>query len=150
MRKESVYEIVSRDERFTILSRLLDSSGIGDVVAGEKEIFTVFAPTNDAFQSLSESALELLTSPEGRALAVAILRQHLIPKSYLYADDLRGQDSVKTMHGNKLKITEAANVLQLEGAHILTPGIAASNGVVFPIDKVLPAKGETVLARKTP
>mgnify|MGYP001386733800 CR=1 FL=1 len=149
MKKDSLYEVISKDERFTILSKLLDVSGIGDTVSAEKEIFTFFAPTDDAFNSLSERALKLLVSPEGKALAAAILKQHLIPKSYLYANDLRRQDSVKTMNGSKLKIEERTNVLHLEDAHVLTPGIAAANGVVFPIDKVLPAKYETVLAKNS-
>lgn len=147
MRTESVYEIISQDERFTILSKLLESSGLSDEISEGKEAFTFFAPTNDAFQNLSERALRLLISPEGRGLAAAILKQHLIPKSYLYADDLRTTNSVRTMHGNKLKISEKTNVLQLEDAHVLTPGIAAANGVVFPIDKVLPAKGKTIVGK---
>jgi len=79
-------------------------------------------------------------SPEGTALVAAILGQHLVPKSCLYSNDLRRRDSVKTLHGNKLDIKKEANVLQLEEAHILMPGIVAANAVVFPVDKVLPAR----------
>ena len=97
--------------------------------------------------SLSENALKTLISPEGKGAIAAILGQHLIPKSYLYSNDLRRKDSVKTLHGNKLKISEESNVLQLEEAHILLPGIAASNAVIFPIDKVLPAINKTFLSK---
>ncbi|NJM52244.1 MAG: hypothetical protein HC846_01925 [Blastocatellia bacterium] len=68
-----------------------------------------------------------------------------MPQSYLYSNDLREKDFVKTLYGNKLKITEADNILQLENAHILMPGIATTNAVVFPIDRVLPAKEKSVL-----
>ena len=140
---ENVYDVIKNDERFTVLLKILDSTGIGEAMSQERETFTFFAPTNDAFNNLSEKALRLLTSPEGNVLVASILSQHLIPKSYLYSKDLRHKDSVKTLSGNKLKITEQDNVLQLEDAHILMPGIAASNAVVFPVDKIFRARQKT-------
>ena len=137
---ENVYDVIKNDERFTVLLKILESTGIGEVMSKEKEIFTFFAPTDDAFGKLSDNALRVLMSPEGRGLVAAIFGQLLIPGKYLYSTDLRRKDSVKTLHGNKLKITEEDNILQLEEAHILMPGTAASNGVVFPVDKVLPVK----------
>lgn len=139
-KKENVYDVIKNDDRFTILSKILKSTGIGRAMREEREAFTFFAPTDAAFNNLSENALKVLTSPEGQAVAAAILGQHLIPKSYLFSYELRRCDTVKTMHGNELKISEEANVLQLEEAHILMPGIAALNAVIFPVDKVLPAQ----------
>lgn len=136
--KENVYNVIKNDERFTILQKILDSTGMGEAMSAERETFTFFAPTDDAFGSLSEKALRLLMSAEGQQLAAAILGQHLIPKSYLYANDLRSAGSVKTLNGSKMKIKEEKNALRFGKAHVLTPGIAASNGVVFPVDKVLP------------
>ncbi len=144
---ENVYEVIKNDKRFTILTEILKTTGIGEAMSEERETFTFFAPTDTAFNSLSENALKTLISPEGKGAIAAILGQHLIPKSYLYSNDLRRKDSVKTLHGNKLKISEESNVLQLEEAHILLPGIAASNAVIFPIDKVLPAINKTFLSK---
>jgi uncharacterized surface protein with fasciclin (FAS1) repeats len=143
---ENVYEAIKHDERFTILTKILAVTGIGTAMSTERETFTFFAPTDDAFRRLSEKALILMMSPEGAGLVAAILGQHLVPKSYLYSTDLRRKDSVKTLHGNKLKIREEANILQIEEAHILMPVIAASNAVVFPVDKVLPARRRVLSA----
>jgi uncharacterized surface protein with fasciclin (FAS1) repeats len=143
---ENVYDVIKHDERFTILAEILEVTGIGEAMSHESDTFTFFAPTDDAFRRLSAKAVTLLTSPEGSALVGAILGQHLIPKSYLYSDDLRRRKSVKTLFGYELRITEEENSLQLEEAHILTPGIAASNAVIFPIDKVLPARAKIASA----
>lgn len=145
--KENVYDVIKTDKRFTILSEILEKTGIGKAMAEERETFTFFAPTDDAFRKLSEPAITILKSPEGKGMVAAILGQHLIPKSYLYSNDLRRRDSVKNLHGNKLKIKEESNVLLLAGAHILVPGIVASNAVVFPVDKVLPARRKVFSAR---
>lgn len=144
--KKNVYEVIKTDERFTILSKILKSTGIGKAMSNEREAFTFFAPTDAAFRQLSENALLLLTSPEGKGLVAAILGQHLIPKSYLYSNDLRRRDSVKNMRGKELSIKKEANTLQLEEARILMPGVAASNAIVFPIDKVLPARRKAMLS----
>lgn len=138
---KNVYEVINRDERFTILQKILDSTGIGEAMTKEREAFTFFAPTDDAFNHLPEPTLRLLTSAEGKGLAAKILGQHLIPKSYLYSNDLRQKTSVRNLNGAKLEIKEENNMLHLQGgAHIFTPGIAASNGVIFAVDKILPMK----------
>ena len=144
--KNTIYDVIRNDDRFTILSKLLKSTGIGKAMSKEQEAFTFFAPTDAAFKDLSENALDTLISPEGKTLVTAILGQHLIPKSYLYSNDLRRRETVKNLHGNNLQIKEEANVLQIEEAHILMPGIAASNAVVFPVDKVLPVTRKVALS----
>lgn len=137
---ENVYEAIKHDERFKILSKILKTTGIGEAMSKEREAFTFFAPTDYAFNRLSKRVLILLMSPEGAGLVAAILGQHLVPKSYLYSNDLRHRDSVKTLQGNKLNIKEDENILQVGEAHILMPAITAANAVVFPVDKVLPVR----------
>lgn len=137
---ENVYEAIKRDEKFKILSKILKTTGIGEAMASERDAFTFFAPTDDAFRRLTKSGLILLMSTEGAGLVAAILGQHLVPKSCLFSNDLRSRDSVKTLHGNHLSIRKEESVLQIEEARILMPAITASNAVVFPVDKVLPAR----------
>jgi uncharacterized surface protein with fasciclin (FAS1) repeats len=148
LKEENVYEVIKGDPRFSILTKILENTGIGAELADEKRPFTFFAPTNDALDKLPKSALLLLESSEGQALAFAILGDHLIPDSYLYSTDLRQSDSVKTLHGNKLKLKLEKNTLRLGAAYILTPGIAATNGVIFPVDRVMPARRSVVNSHK--
>ena len=61
---ENVYEAIRGDDRFKILSKIPKTTGIGEAMASEREAFTFFAPTGDAFRWLSKSALILLTSPD--------------------------------------------------------------------------------------
>lgn len=141
--KENVYEVIGSDERFRVLQEILEATGIGEAMTKEREAFTFFAPIDDAFEKLSKPARRLLTSPEGRGLVAAILGQHLIPKSYLYANDLRKKKSFENLNGARLKIKEEKNMLLLGKVHILMPGVAATNGVVFPVDGILPVQKRT-------
>lgn len=146
--KENVFEAIKNDGRFKILTKIIENAGIAETMSEEEKAFTFFAPTDEAFSRLSEKAIKILTGSEGKGVIAAIIGQHLIPGNYLYSNDLRKKDTVKTLYGNELKITNQENTLQLENAHILTPGIAAANAVIFPIDKVLPARIKSVISTK--
>lgn len=137
-KKVNVYEAIKKDERFSLLAKMLETTGIGEAMSKEQETFTFFAPTDDAFSDLSDEALNFLTSSNGTEVVAALLSHHLIPKSYLYSNDLRESETLESLSGTQLEITEEDNILRLGKAHILTPGISALNGVVFPVDKVLP------------
>ena len=140
MKEQNVYEVIKEDERFSILAKILDRTGIGSVLAEEPNPFTFFAPTDEALERLPGAALRLLASAEGKEFALKLLSEHLIPRSYLYSHDLRESRSLNTLNGHKARINVDKNVLSLGRAHVLTPGIAARNGVVFPIDRVLPTR----------
>lgn len=140
MRQEDVFQVIKNDERFSILSEILSGTGIGEALAEETNVFTFFAPTDTALGHFPQSALRLLKTPEGKDLAVAILGRHVIPGAYLYSDDLRHRDSLKPLHGGTVKIRVENNALKFGRAPVRTPGIAARNGVVFPVDRILPTR----------
>lgn len=138
--KENVFDAIRHDDRFSNLSEILEETGIGEAMSNERQAFTFFAPTDRAFEKLPRKAYLLLTSPEGAPLAAAILGRHLIPRKYLYSDDLRKNTPFRTLNGGEMTITSDRNGLHLAEAHILLPGIAASNGIIFPVDKILRVK----------
>lgn len=143
MKNEDVYEVIKKDERFSILSKILDRSGMGEAMANEQKVFTFFAPTDKALSHLSKSALRLLTSPEGKDLAMAMLGRHVIPRSYLYSTDLQRTKTLKPLFGREVRIAVANNVVRYGKAPICTPGIATKNAVVFPIDQLLPLRRQS-------
>jgi uncharacterized surface protein with fasciclin (FAS1) repeats len=141
MNKENVYEVIKKDSRSGVLARILENSGLGEELANERRSFTFFAPTDDAFADLSDQALAFLLSADGRATVAAILSHHLIPKDSLYSTDLLRckRDRVENMNGDELEIRKVTGALRGRKAHIFSPGMTAMNGVVFPVDKILPA-----------
>lgn len=140
MKKEDVYEVIRNDGRFSILSKILDRSGMGEALANEQKVFTFFAPTDEALSQLSKPALRLLMSPEGKELAMAMLGRHVIPQSYLYSTDLQRAGSLKPLFGREIKIAVKDNVVRYGKAPIKTPGIATRNAVIFAIDRLQPLR----------
>jgi len=97
--------------------------------------FTVFAPTDDAFAAI-QSDVDGLLKPENKAKLANILTYHVVSGAHLAAD-LKDGDELTTVQGEKLKVTVNGGKVTIGGANVTAADVAASNGVVHLIDKVL-------------
>ncbi|MCB0077975.1 MAG: fasciclin domain-containing protein [Anaerolineales bacterium] len=118
---------------FTTLVDALVATGLDEALAGEGP-FTVFAPTDDAFAALPEGTLESL---DEETLA-EILKYHVVAGEFMAADvvGLDGQ-SVETLQGESVAISIDGDTVMVNDATVVTADVAASNGVIHVIDKVL-------------
>jgi len=133
--RKSVYQIIEADEKFSILLKILNATGIGRAMQHEEQAFTFFAPTDGAFYQMFQT---VTFSPDiGKIPVAQILGQHIIPGIRLYTDDLRRRHSVKNLEGKPLHIKQEDHRIFVNDAQILTPAATALNGIVFAIDKVL-------------
>ncbi len=99
--------------------------------------FTVFAPTNAAFEALPAGTVESLLLPENRAQLVDILTYHVVPGTYTMSDLTDGQ-TLTTVQGDVLTIGKVGNEITINGsAMVETADVISSNGVTFVIDGVL-------------
>lgn len=132
--------------------------------------FTLFTPTNDAFQSLPDDMLEgWLSDPAGDLRQV--LLQHVVPGKVMAADMRAGLEGgaifqLQTMQGGHLTVTAAGDTLQVNDATIIAADIEAGNGVIHLLSSVIlttteaateaetaeaePAEAETAEAAATP
>lgn len=134
--RKSVYQIIETDEKFSILLKILDKTGIGKVMQYEEKPFTFFAPTDGAFYQMLQKNDGVLPDA-GKILIASILGQHIIPGVLLYTDDLRRRNSITNLEGKTLTIRQDDYRVFIDDAQILTPAATAVNGVVFAVDKVL-------------
>lgn len=138
---------------FTILADLLTSTGLVDVLTNADEEFTVFAPTDAAFESLGENVLTSLS--ENPEVLEAILLQHVVVGSTvdsLTAYTLAGND-VETASGAEIPLSINTNNdrLTFGGANVVAADVYATNGVIHVIDMVVvadvvvPPAGENIV-----
>lgn len=103
--------------------------------------FTVFAPTNAAFEGLPAGTLDMLLMPENKTKLQAILTYHVVSGKVMSSDLSDGQ-VVKTVQGNNLTVMMSGGKVMLKDAtgataEVVTTDVAASNGVVHVINKVV-------------
>jgi len=132
---QTIAEIASADENFSILAMALAAAGLDDTLNLPGN-YTVFAPVNVAFDDLPEGLLEaLLADPQG--LLRQILLYHVVDGIYKAADIVE-LDSLTTLQGSDITIEVVDGVVVLNGeVNVVITNIMASNGVIHVIDGVL-------------
>jgi len=123
--------------------------------------FTVFAPTDEAFEKLPEGTIPTLLKPENRDKLTSILTYHVVPGSVMAADVVK-LSGAKTVNGQRVNIQVADGTVMVDGAKVVTTDIKCDNGVIhviasviLPADKTIPetakaaGKFNTLLAAVT-
>jgi uncharacterized surface protein with fasciclin (FAS1) repeats len=120
---------------FKTLAAALKAAGLVDTLKG-KGPFTVFAPTDEAFEKLPSGTIETLLKPENKDKLVAILTYHVVAGNVKAADVVKLK-SAKTVQGSDVKITVADGKVMVNDANVVKTDIACGNGVIHVIDTVL-------------
>ncbi len=128
----SVADTLARDPQLSTVSGLVAKAGLTDTLKGTGP-FTVFAPTNDAFKAVPQRTLDELAANPDRLKAV--LTYHVLPGKVGSAEVKNG--NAKTVQGANLALSKAGTFVTVEDAMVQTADVAATNGVVHTIDRVL-------------
>ena len=103
--------------------------------------YTVFAPSNDAFEALPGGTLENLMKPANKQQLVDLLSNHIIA-GQLDAAALQNGSNIKTLGNKQLQITKQEDMVRINGAEVEKENIPSSNGVIHVINKVLIPENE--------
>jgi uncharacterized surface protein with fasciclin (FAS1) repeats len=96
--------------------------------------FTVFAPTNEAFNKLPAGTLENLSKDP--VSLKNVLTYHVVPGKYMASDLYNGQ-MLTTVQGGTLSVNITGSTVMIGNATVSKTDITASNGVIHGIDEVL-------------
>lgn len=134
-------------KNLTTLVAAVKAAGLVDTLAGPGP-FTVFAPTNAAFNRLPAGTVQTLVQPENKAKLTGILTYHVVAGN-LSARDLMeqarangGMVTLKTVEGDPLTVSMKGKrlyVMDESGgtAQITTADVMQANGVVHVVNRVL-------------
>jgi uncharacterized surface protein with fasciclin (FAS1) repeats len=98
--------------------------------------FTVFAPSDDAFDQLPAGTLESLLRPENKEQLSAVLTYHVV-SGRVSAREAFGLQNAATVNGQRLGITRRDGKLVIGESRIVATDIDCTNGVIHVIDRVL-------------
>jgi len=129
----NIVAVAQGNPEFSTLVAAITAAGLGDALSGEGP-FTVFAPTNAAFEALPAGLLEKLLLPENKEVLTKILTYHVVPAKVMAADVAAGD--VNTLEGSAFSITTEGGV-KVNSSNVTATDVAASNGVIHVIDAVL-------------
>lgn len=121
--------------QFGTLVAAVQAAGLVDTLKGEGP-FTVFAPTDAAFDALPEGTVASLLLPENREQLVAVLTYHVVSGKVMAADVVK-LDTAPTVQGQSVSVQAMNGMVMIDEAHVVQADIEAGNGVIHVIDSVL-------------
>lgn len=139
---KSLTATLAAEPRFSILVAAVQAAGLAETLSSSGP-FTVFAPSNKAFEALPAGTLESLLKPENKEKLKSILLYHVAAGSLKAADVLQKQ-SIATAQGKSVTINAA--MVKVNSSSIIKTDILASNGIVHEIDAVLLPPSDTCQA----
>ncbi len=141
----STTDIACNSEEFTHLCDLIFAAELDDLYGDYNRTFTIFAPTDAAFEKLGEAAMATLMDPDNIDLLTNILAFHTIEDEMLYSEDLEcterlemanGRDSRTVCRGDSVFQKGNGNTDE-ERPEIIATNIETCNSVLHVVDEVM-------------
>jgi uncharacterized surface protein with fasciclin (FAS1) repeats len=144
---KNIVENAAKSKDHTTLVAAVKAAGLVETLQGAGP-FTVFAPTNKAFEKLPTGTVDTLLKPENKSKLSSVLTYHVVA-GRLSAKDLMeaakkngGKHKLKTVQGEELTVSTEGNkviVWDSKGTRstITIQNVVQSNGVIHVIDSVL-------------
>ncbi|EDL48493.1 fasciclin domain-containing protein [Erythrobacter sp. SD-21] len=143
----NIVETIVDSPNHTTLESLVKSAGLVETLSGDGP-FTVFAPTDAAFDRVPSQTVNALTQASNREMLRGVLTYHVVPGRFSAGDltqrirsgggtatltTVQGTQLRATLEGNKVKITDATGA----SAYVENADILNSNGIIHSISGVL-------------
>lgn len=130
---QTIVDIATSNEDFSTLAELVTTAGLAETLSGEGP-FTVFAPTNEAFDAVDAATLEELQNDTDQLTTV--LQNHVV-EGAVTSDQLEDGMTVTTLAGNEVEVSIDGDTVMIGDATVTMADVEASNGVIHAIDTVL-------------
>ncbi|MCA9016376.1 MAG: fasciclin domain-containing protein [Planctomycetaceae bacterium] len=133
--KKDIVDTAVAAGSFKTLAAALGAADLVEALKGEGP-FTVFAPTDAAFQKLPAGTVETLLKPENKDKLIAILTYHVVPGK-VASQDVVKLKGAKTLNGQRADIQTQDGKVKVDGASVEAVDIQCSNGIIHVIDTVI-------------
>ena len=130
---KSLVGIATETKQLTTFMEAVAASELQKAIA-ENGPYTIFAPTNAAFQQLPKQTLEALLKPENKELLKQVLMYHIVSEKLMSQDLKTG--TINTLVGG-LSLQKKDYGVIVNDATIVKEDLEASNGVIHLVNRVL-------------
>ena len=131
---KNLIDTAAANGSFKTFGKAIERAGMTDILRGAGP-FTVFAPTDDAFEQLPAGKLDELFKDENKEELVSLLNYHVVNGRKPIAD-VGKWEAARTVNGHPAPITMIKDKVSIDGALVTSADIGSSNGILHGIDKV--------------
>ncbi len=138
VKSKNIVENALNSKDHTTLVAAVKAAGLVETLSSAGP-FTVFAPTNEAFNKLPKGTVDNLLLPENKEKLTSVLTYHVVSGRYS-SKNLKDGMKLKTVQGQEITITKKGNQWMVNDAKIQIADVMDSNGVTYVIDNVIMPK----------
>ena len=131
----NITQVVNVDKNLTTLKKGVIAAGL-DKKLSETGPFTIFAPSDKAFDKLDKKVLEDLLKPENKTKLVDLLNHHVVSGKVAFKD-LKDGEKLKSISGQELHVHVKEGAVSIDGAKIQGQDVQTSNGVIYSLESVM-------------
>lgn len=131
----NIVQVASGSKDHTTLVTAIKTAELVDVLSTTGP-FTVFAPTNDAFNKLPAGAVEGLLKPESKETLQDILQYH-VALGVFQMETFQDGQSIGMVNGGNISISKKDDKIFVNGNAFIVASIPTSNGMIYVVDAVL-------------
>jgi uncharacterized surface protein with fasciclin (FAS1) repeats len=129
---QTLAEMVAKTSSLQTFNALVAEAGMTETLKAAGP-YTVFAPSDAAFRAVPAKTLDAIKAD--KALLKSVISYHIVPSRVASADVKPG--NVKTVQGATVALARAGTFVTVEEALVEQADIAATNGVIHVVDRVL-------------
>ena len=136
---KNLVDTAAANGSFKTFGKAIERAGMSDILRGVGP-FTIFAPTDAAFEQMPTGKLDELFKDENKEELVSLLNYHVVSGRKPIAD-VGKWEAARTVNGQSAPITMTKDKVSIDGAMVTSADIGSSNGILHGIDKVnIPTK----------
>lgn len=136
---KNLVDTAAANGSFKTFGKAIERAGMSDILRGTGP-FTIFAPTDAAFENLPTGKLDSLFKDENKDELVSLLNYHIVSGRKSLAD-VGKWEAARTVNGQSAPITMTKDKVSIDGAMVTSADLGSSNGILHGIDKVnIPTK----------
>ena len=131
---KNLLETAAAEGNYVTFGRAVEKADLSATLRGPGP-FTIFAPTDTAFDKMPAAQVENLFKPENKDELVSLINYHVINGRKLTAD-IGKWESARMINGQSAPVKLTDGKISIDGADVIAADIATSNGIMHGIDKV--------------
>ncbi len=133
--RPNIVQVASKAGSFSTLLAAAKAAGLVDTLSNGGP-FTVFAPTDAAFEKVGKDTIASLLKPENKAKLTAILKYHVVSGNVMAKTAVKLKQA-EAISGATIPFAFDGKVLRVAGAKVVKTDIEAKNGVIHVVDSVM-------------
>jgi uncharacterized surface protein with fasciclin (FAS1) repeats len=131
----NISQVINEDKNLKTIKKGVHASD-RDMLLSSVGPFTLFAPTDAAFEKLEKGMMDNLLEPQNRPKLANLVSNHIVSGKIEF-NALKDGDELTTVNGKKLLVQVKNGLVQVQEAKLMPHGAKVSNGIVHLMDKVM-------------